>query len=182
MRINVRPSDRFKKDRSGQWWYHFGQKTPCRVKASVVECAGCGKTFVQCPIKRNDGKPVRHCSRTCGLRSSYAKGYNSAGWRGEKSRHWKGGRQVRAGYVFINQPEHPSCQGNQRRYVAEHRLVMEAHLGRFLASHETVHHKNGIKTDNRLENLELWTVGQPAGQRVNEQKHCPTCTCGSKHE
>lgn len=66
------------------------------------------------------------------------------------------------------------CDGYRRigvdgRYMFEHRIVVERDLGRALESYETIHHKNGNRTDNRLENLEVWNSQQPHGQRVEDK-------------
>lgn len=85
---------------------------------------------------------------------------------GPAASNWKGGRaKHKAGYILRRYPDHPRAVNN---YVFEHRLVMEEILGRHLLPNENVHHKNGIKDDNRPDNLELWVRPQPAGQRAED--------------
>lgn len=70
------------------------------------------------------------------------------------------------GYVLVYAPEHPNR--TKTGHMMQHRLVMSEYLNRPLYDNENVHHKNGIREDNRIENLELWIVSQPAGQRVED--------------
>lgn len=84
--------------------------------------------------------------------------------RGANANAFKNGRFVQNGYVKVLNPD-PNRTKNTR-YVYEHRLVMEQSLGRKLLPNENIHHINGDRSDNRLENLELWVTSQPSGQRV----------------
>uniref|UniRef100_A0A6H1ZYT9 Putative homing endonuclease n=1 Tax=viral metagenome TaxID=1070528 RepID=A0A6H1ZYT9_9ZZZZ len=73
----------------------------------------------------------------------------------EKSSNWKGGQtKTQKGYIYILCPAHPFA--NSKGYIPEHRLIVEKHLNRYLTKKEIVHHINGIKSDNRIENLYLF--------------------------
>lgn len=87
---------------------------------------------------------------------------------GKQGGNNKGGKIIdKFGYVQIWQPKHPNAK--LAGYIHEHRLVMSEYLGRPLLRCENVHHKNGNRQDNRIENLELWNTIQPAGQRVEDK-------------
>ncbi len=93
-----------------------------------------------------------------GIDLSIPKKYKAPNGSGHREPH---------GYIYINKVDHPNAQKRGRIY--EHTFVMSEYLGRPLKKGESVHHKNGIRDDNRIENLELWSVGQPAGQRVEDK-------------
>ena len=94
--------------------------------------------------KRGDSLRKKHKEKQFG----FEKGYTP--WNKGKR-----GTYIKLGYKMIYNPEHPDC--NASGYCSEHRLVMEEKLGRRINKKEIVHHINGIKTDNRIENLQLVT-------------------------
>ena len=124
-------------------------------------CEVCGKEKYVYPHKVSASGRM-YCSLECRNKDS------SFMLRGADHPAWKGGRFLLSGYVYIKTHDHPNR--NSGNYMAEHRLVMEKHLGRYLTANEEVHHVNGIKTDNRLENLEL-VVKKVHFGRVT----CPHC-------
>jgi hypothetical protein len=128
-------------------------------------CQECAKPYkVKLAAQRHRAKtrsqgPRRFCSHRCKL------AYWREHGRPDKRRNPHILHRNGSGYVYEYSPNHPSVQGKTSKRVLQHRLVMEKVLGRSLLPGENVHHKNGIRDDNRPENLELWAKPQPAGQR-----------------
>lgn len=139
-------------------------------KFGTSECQHCKATFVKRPYTgtAKTANDNRYCSYECR-------------WGAAKGRDDYGRYVNDEGYIVLDkrwstrEPSKGLTDGgyvrlNLRRdgRVLEHRHVMQQHLGRDLLIDETVHHKNGVKTDNRPENLELWVGKHPRGQRVED--------------
>lgn len=150
-------------------------------------CLTCNKEFMVYP-SNNKEKRGLYCSRSC--RPTWNKGKKGLWKWSEETRrkiietkkkssqkfkeegkhrpNWKGGRHNHKGYIRISQPEHPFADKSGR--IFEHRIILEKKIGRYLTPNEIPHHINGIKNDNRPENLIL-TV-------KNKNWHpclCPKC-------
>lgn len=126
--------------------------TSHRVGTEIRTCEGCGADFVF-NLTMEKWNAGRFCSKTC--MHSYRKAQSI-------------GRTKKTGdgYIVVRQPDHPAA--HKSGWVFQHRLVMEGMIGRQMLPNENVHHINGIRDDNRPENLELWVKGQPSGQRVDD--------------
>ncbi|MEI7494509.1 MAG: HNH endonuclease signature motif containing protein [Alphaproteobacteria bacterium] len=81
---------------------------------------------------------------------------------GVNNHNWKGGSTIRKnGYKEI--------KFGENRGKLEHRVIYEQYYGIKLKPHQNIHHINGVKLDNRIENLELWDTSQPSGQRIEDK-------------
>lgn len=142
----------------GRWTVLSRVDNDRRTSARWLCRCSCGTERAVCGHSLRQG-----ISKSCGclIREDNAKrkGPNAAGWKGGRTKS-------SCGYRLVQMPDHPAARAVG--YVAEHRLVMEKKIGRYLRPEETVHHMNGVRDDNRPENLELWTSRQPRGQRVSD--------------
>ena len=117
---------------------------------------------LDCPICRNKimSKPCPVCGEIMQARSKVCISCARLDQAGERNGNWRGGMTKHTkGYIMHN------VEG---RYIMEHVLVMEECLGRKLVDGENIHHINGIRDDNRIENLELWTRPHPSGIRHSD--------------
>lgn len=109
------------------------------------------------------GRERDFCSKKC-----------ASTWTAKNRKTTKGWIVSTKGYKMILVPEHPHA--GTYGYVMEHRLVMEASIGRYLTKEEVVHHKNGVKSDNRPENLELMLKAKHDKLPKPKYKlYCPHC-------
>lgn len=88
----------------------------------------------------------------------------------ENNPNWKGGKYRDNGYVYIKNKPHPNK--NNFGYIGEHILIMEKHIGRFLKKGEVVHHKNNIRNDNKIENLDLINSSEHMKIHRKKFKYC----------
>ena len=118
---------------------------------SLFECPVCGEDIIK---PTGEGNRLTACSQSCAETTKEKKVYKPF--------------IVVNGYKYIYKPNHPNAI-NGGRYVAEHRLVLEDKIGRFLTNDEVAHHKNGDKRDNRPENLELMTFSKHSSHHAKER-------------
>lgn len=120
-----------------------------------------GNALRQCGYEPLKSRPSKKCI-----------GNSVKAHKGKRSFAWKGGRRINEhGYIEIWCPQHQNA--NKKGYILEHRYIMSQIIGRPLLDIEDVHHINGVKTDNRPENLKLMLKNEHTKyhEELNPQKH-----------
>lgn len=123
--------------------------TPSREKIPIV-CPSCNETRMVAKYNTKVPEHTGLCQKCNGLMGNKARREQSASWKGGRIKFGDGYYRV---LIEKDNPYYPMA--NNKGYVLEHRLVMAQHLKRCLDRWELVHHKNEVRNDNRLENLEV---------------------------
>lgn len=170
------------RNKCGHHYDHFLRSDPSREPCIEDGCDRKGVTRDRCSkhyqLRRKDGVfGGEECSwGSCGrvaLIRGLCTGHNAQSSRGEDLKKLKPrlpvgdwGQRYRTVHGYVRQ--HRRLPDGTREARLEHRHIMEEHLGRKLKPEESVHHRNGIRHDNRLENLEYWPSKHLKGQRAQD--------------
>lgn len=126
-----------------------------KYRYAIFECLSCKEHIEK--IKA-DGLKSNYCSHKC-----YAQNRKMRG-------SYKIDKKIMSRkYVYIYCPEHPNAIGTRKLYVAEHRLVMEKHIGRYLTKDEVVHHIDENTTNNDISNLQLMTPSDHSKHHISKR-------------
>ena len=109
-------------------------------------------------------KEIGYEARVAAKRNQY--GVNNDYWRGGRTKHSNG-------YIYVKKKGHPRAL-KAGDYVLEHILVVEKEIGRYLRDDEIVHHINGVKDDNRPENLYITSLEEHTRMHSNNVAHLVT--------
>lgn len=152
----------------------------CYKNTVSCTCEVCGKIFHTIPSRVKAGRG-KCCSKKCMYVANSKKLSGENNWRyglhqyGSESPRWKGGNTIQDGYQCVYSEGYQNTD-RVNMYVRRSRCVMEAMLGRKLLPTEVVHHINGIKNDDRPENLKLFASNsehlkhhQPKGYKIGDR-------------
>jgi len=123
----------------------------CKKEIDHYKSTRCFDCYVKARVPWNKGKK--------GSQVAWNKGKKCPQYQKEKHYNWKGGKTIQNGYIYVLAPGHPKAKTshkNKRGYVAEHVLVMEKKLGRYLQGDECVHHIDNNPHNNKISNLLLF--------------------------